>query len=41
MVQLSNPDTLSDPLDTRVSGNLDEYLGTMQEDEDDDEDNFF
>ena len=38
MVQLSNPDTLSDPVDTRVSGNLDEYLGTMQDDEDEDED---
>jgi trehalose 6-phosphate synthase/phosphatase len=40
MCQLHTPDTSGEPTDVRVSTNLDEYLGTMQEDVED-EDNFF
>ena len=40
MCQLHTPDIAGDPTGAQVSTNLDEYLGTMEEDGEDD-DNFF
>ena len=40
MCQLHTPDMSGEPTDARVSNNLDDFLGTMEEDGEDD-DNFF